>query len=353
VRIAPALAALSLVAFAAPRAAADRATAEFYAQRGEASAKAKEWAAAQGHYKKALEEDPTFLPARAGLAEAFLGSGERQAAVDELRLFATEADALSSVPAAWTALVLRTRKRLAEMDPAGAALEQIAEKYVADLVVVGERWTTKDPDVAATAWREVVRLRPKHPKAQQALEKIVAADLATRTALFSGKDKKGWTFTDTQRWTVEDGLLVCNAPGVAGAIVSEAKFRGDFDVRMEARVLGSQGPKWMFALFGAVKGLYRHSTFGVIEGLVLWIEERDEKDQDTVLEYSMTSLPPTYDPKEWHWYEMRFRGDQAHMVLDGRVIGTTPRGKDRDEGSVGVRVQDARVAIRRVDVRAR
>src|SRR5947208_1106759 len=80
-----AAAAALLVVLAAGAALADRTSAEYLAQRADKALKARDFAGAQTLFRKALDEDATFLPAEEGLAEALLGAGDQAAGVEEYR----------------------------------------------------------------------------------------------------------------------------------------------------------------------------------------------------------------------------------------------------------------------------
>ena len=44
-----------------------------------------------------------------------------------------------------------------------------------------------------------------------ALLSLVVLSLSAQTALFNGENLEGWTINGTEKWYVEDGLLVCES----------------------------------------------------------------------------------------------------------------------------------------------
>ena len=69
------------------QALADRAAAESNAALGDKALLGKDWAKAEEHFRKALADDGSFLPARYGLSQALLWSGRVSTGLEELRKF--------------------------------------------------------------------------------------------------------------------------------------------------------------------------------------------------------------------------------------------------------------------------
>ena len=60
----------------------------------------------------------------------------------------------------------------------------------------------------------------------------VAAD--KKTSLFNGKDLTGWKIHGTEKWYVEDGLLVCESgPEAADGYLATEKHYKDFELTLE------------------------------------------------------------------------------------------------------------------------
>jgi hypothetical protein len=50
---------------------------------------------------------------------------------------------------------------------------------------------------------------------------------------------------------------------------------------------------------------------------------------------------------------MRFHGATVDAVVNGAVVGSFARAPNRDSGAIGIKVQQAVVNIRRVEIRQR
>jgi hypothetical protein len=322
-------------------------------QRGDKALRERDWPTAQAQYRKAIDEDPTHLLAHAGLADALLGAGDKGAAILELRAAVQISNATKDMPKTWLSTAARLRKSLADLDAASVAIDKITDTYVTGLLALADRFVAKDPDTVAAVLADVRRLRPDEPRAKALAEKLFKADAASWTPLFDGKDKAGWDWMESSGWWVTQGCLACNVLSTALIAKTKVSYRGDFDVRMEAKFVKRYGDAPAFGLLALMKGEYDHPTFGVEIERVSWVEEHTKTSFETIVAVTSAELKHPIDFSDWNTYEMRFRGDQMQAVLNGQVLRTMPRPKERDEGTIGLRVQTAQVQFRRVEVRQR
>src|SRR6056300_203337 len=67
-----------------------------------------------------------------------------------------------------------------------------------------------------------------------ALLSLVALSLSAQTALFNGENLEGWTINGTEKWYVEDGLLVCESgPDKAYGYLSTNAYYDNFVLELE------------------------------------------------------------------------------------------------------------------------
>lgn len=341
------------LAAVADRSCADRAAAEFYAQRGEKALRDKDWATAAEQLRKAIEEDERYAPAHGALGEALLGAGDRAAGLAALRKAVAIADETKPVPPAWAAALARFRKRLAELDTSGVALDKLADRYVVDLLAFGEKWVSRDPETAASALKDLQRLRPSDPRVKVLAAKIEKAEAAMWVPLFNGRDKTGWDWLDAREWFVAYGALVGEVEKKAMVAKAKVSYDGDFDVRAEVRIVKRYGPGASFALLGAWKAEYHHASFGILGENLVYEEEAGPRVVDTKLQLKPSAATPPFDPESWTVYELRFRGESVFAAVNGVVVGTFPRLPARDRGAVGIRIQHVVAHFRRIEVRPR
>jgi hypothetical protein len=342
---------LALALLGAPLAAADRETAQFLAQRGDKALQAKTWPEAESLYRRALDEDATFLPARYGLAEALVGAGQKGPGLVEMRRFVDEAAQLRPLPTAWGTLVAKARKRLVEIDAVGGELDRMIDGHVEALLALAKRWQEKDPTVAVQAVDLALRLRPGHAVAEK-MKQELQRDLGVVEALFNGKDLSGWTGMGRDVWVVRDGILEGTPlPDLETAYLprTETKFSGNFDVLMEAKIVeGGKIP--LFAIVAAMKADKDKLFFGMVkEDLCLWEYEGTKEYRERYARWQ-DNLEPKLDPSEWNVYELRFRAGKIHAVLNGKELFDYDRPASRDGGFVGLQLQDCKVAVKRVEI---
>lgn len=343
------LAGALLALLLAGAALADRENAKFLAGRGDKALAAKKWDEAEGHFRKALDEDPTFLAARYGLAQALLGGGRSAPALEELRAFveAARGDAESK------SLLAKAEKQLADLDAAGTALQKLVDGYADDLAALGDRWASKDPQLAEKAYRRAVKLKPGHARAAQGLEKMGKSAAGEVIDLFNGKDLAGWEWMNPPTWQVVDGNLVATIRDAAVLARHERVFEGDFTVRIEAQLLEEYPGPTLYSVLPAWKAEGDDYQLGLLGRNVLWCEETPGAEDRDVVDKPYEQLKTTFDPKQWNVFELRFRGSRVTALVNGEVIGEEARPERRKGGFVGLKAQDVKVAFRKVQVEVR
>jgi tetratricopeptide (TPR) repeat protein len=328
----------------------DRETARFFEDRGDKAFRAKDWAAAEEHYRRAISEDGTYHSARFGLAETLLAAGRRDDAVAEFRAFVRDAKPLSPMPDGWGALVQRAEKRLETLDATGNELRGMVDAQCAALVAFARKWAKGDADVAAKALRRVLELKPGHAQATELLESLGRSPKGEPVALFDGAGLAGWIEASLPTWSAKDGVIEAGCRDAAYICRHERHFEGDFDVRMEARLLAEYPGAVFFALCPAYDGKDQHYSFGLFRGKFLFEEDLGTDDDRTVAEVSPANLSAKFDPKEWNVFEVRLRGKEAIALVNGEEVGRDARPEGRSGGFVGLKVQNCRVQFRKVEV---
>jgi len=343
---------LALLA-AAPAALADRATAEFFAGRGDKALQAKEWPAAEEHYRRSLQEDETFLPARYGLAQALLGSGRTAPGIEELRKFSNDVRADAAASAEWKALLAKADKQLQDLDLAGAELRKILDRYADDLAALARKWAPKDPATAARAARRILELRPGDKDATALLAKMGGSAKGPAVSLFNGRDFAGWDSPNTVVWTVEEGVIVGNARDGNYYARHTKEFKGDFDVTFEARFLEERTGVPVMGVLACFRGPYDNYFFGLLNRKVCFYDKEKEGEERSIVKVPLSDVKTAVDPVGWNTFELRFRKDEVTALVNGEVVGTDKRPERRDGGFVGISVQDSKVAFRKLEVQPR
>ncbi|MHC5036210.1 MAG: family 16 glycoside hydrolase [Planctomycetota bacterium] len=345
------IAGIWVVLVAGQAAAADREAAEFFADRGEKALKEKNWGKAEEAFRRALKEDESFLPARYGLAEALLGAGRRAEAVEALRRVVHDAEKSGSIPV-WPALLEKAKKRLQSLDLAGATLDKIIDGYVKDLLALARKWLRKDPDLAGRCLRRILRLRPGQEDALKLQKKLGGAGTGKGKplVLFNGRDLSGWVHMGFPTWQVREGMIIADVRDAAYTGRSEPHFKRNFEVRLEMKVLEERPGPTMVALLGTYKGDYNHYALGLLKGRIVWEEQTGEQERRSIFTANPTDLKKGFDPAAWNTFTLQFREKEVLALVNGARIAREPRPSTRDEGFVGLLVQNAKVAFRKIEV---
>ena len=346
--------ALLVIACAAAPALADRETALFSAKRADKALAAKKYDEAESLYRKALEEDATYLPAHYGLAQCLVGSGQSGPAVEELRKFVEEAKKEQALAADWKALVTKAEKQLTDIDASGAALQKILDDYRDSLLALAQRWMTKDPHVAERALRRVLKLSPGNAKATELLEKM-GTTANEVVDVFNGKTLDGWEAANAPMWSVIDGEMVGEVRDGTYACRTLRQFEGDFDVRAEIKVLEQYPGDAFFAVRPCMKGNYDTYSMGCINGRFWWYDATgtSKGNERDIVSLMPSEMKKQLKIKEWNTYEMHLRGNEASVWINGDRIGAEPRPAGRKGGFIGLLVQCMKVSFRKLQVELR
>ena len=339
--------------FLAGNVIADRDSAVFFSSRGDKALKDKDWTAAEENFTRALQEDETYFPARFGLAEALLGAQKRAAAVEAFRLFVQECE--KSEQSKETAdLLEKARKRLKEIDEAGSALEAIIDDHVTELVALARKWQNSDPQIFETILRRVLKLRPGHAAATSMLEKTGKSATSVTSSVFNGRDLTGWNM-GFPIWQVKDGMIIAELRDSCCVGRSECYCKGDFDVLVEMKCLEEKPGPPLFGLLAGYRGDYNNYTYGFLRGLILWEDNKAQgaANRRTILQKPPTTLKKHVDPFAWNCFELRFRGKEVTAFVNGEEVGKDVRPPERDEGFIGLVIQNAKVAFRKIEVTQR
>tara|TARA_R110002167_G_scaffold13570_20_gene56286 strand:+ start:3607 stop:4197 length:591 start_codon:yes stop_codon:yes gene_type:complete len=164
--------------------------------------------------------------------------------------------------------------------------------------------------------------------------------IAQQKTLFNGKDLSGWTIYGTEKWYVEDGLLVCESGDDKqyGYFATDKHYK-DFELTLEFKqeadgnsgvfvrstVEGTKVSGWQVEV--APKG---HDTGGVYESYGRgWLIKPDAS-KDSVL-------------KEGDWNQMKIRlvGDTLTSWLNGtEMVSITDEKIGAGEGSIALQIHD-------------
>ena len=141
------------------------------------------------------------------------------------------------------------------------------------------------------------------------------------TALFNGKDLTGWTIYGTEKWYVEDGLLVCESgPDKAYGYLGTDKDYKNFELTLEFKqeangnsgvfvrstVDGTKVSGWQVEV--APPG---HDTGGVYESYGRGWLIKPDPEKDKALKMG-----------EWNQMKIRLEGDKLTSWLNGTQMVT-------------------------------
>jgi hypothetical protein len=161
-----------------------------------------------------------------------------------------------------------------------------------------------------------------------------------KQSLFNGKDLTGWKIYGTEKWFVENGLLVCESgPDKQYGYLATEKFYKNFDLTLEflqeadgnsgvffrSTIEGTKIAGWQCEV--APKG---HDTGGIYESYGRgWLKQIDD-DKENILK-----------PGEWNSMRIRVVGDKVQTWLNGQpMVDFADEKIGQANGSIALQIHD-------------
>jgi 3-keto-disaccharide hydrolase len=158
--------------------------------------------------------------------------------------------------------------------------------------------------------------------------------------LFNGKDLTGWKIYGTEKWYVQNGLLICESgPDKQYGYLATEKFYKNFDLTVEflqvsdgnsgvffrSTIEGTKIAGWQCEV--APKG---HDTGGIYESYGRgWLKQIDD-DKENILK-----------PGEWNTMRIRVVGDRVQTWLNGtQMVDLTDEKIGKGDGSIALQIHE-------------
>lgn len=144
---------------------------------------------------------------------------------------------------------------------------------------------------------------------------------AQTESLFNGKDLTGWDIYGTEKWYVEDGLMVCESgPDKEYGYLGTEKEYKDFELTLEFRQ-GADGNSGVF-FRSSIEGTKitgwqaeiappGHNTGGIYESYGRGWLVKPEPEKDRFLKFG-----------DWNTMKIRVKGDLVETWLNGKKMVT-------------------------------
>ncbi|MFT3750075.1 MAG: DUF1080 domain-containing protein [Agriterribacter sp.] len=173
-------------------------------------------------------------------------------------------------------------------------------------------------------------------------------------SIFNGKDLTGWTAHGTEKWYVENGLLICESgPDKAYGYLSTDKTYKNFDLTLEFKqsANGNSGVFFRSSIDGVkISGWQAEvappgsNTGGIYESYGRGWLIKPEAEKDKYLKFG-----------EWNTYRIRVVGDEVTTWLNGHEMITLKDEKiGKGEGFIALQIHDGggiKVAWRNIKIK--
>jgi hypothetical protein len=161
-----------------------------------------------------------------------------------------------------------------------------------------------------------------------------------KQSLFNGKDLTGWKIYGSEKWYVEDGLLVCESgPKKEYGYLATDKFYKNFDLTVEflQEANGNSGVFFRSTIEGTKISGWQcevapqgHDTGGIYESYGRGWLKQIEDEKENILK-----------PGEWNKLRLRVEGDRVQTWLNGQpMIDFTDAKIGQGNGSIALQIHD-------------
>ena len=161
-----------------------------------------------------------------------------------------------------------------------------------------------------------------------------------KESLFNGKDLTGWKIYGTEKWYVDNGMLVCESgPDKKYGYLATEKFYKNFDLSLEFKQEsnGNSGVFFRSTIEGvkisgwqcevAPKG---NDTGGIYESYGRGWLKQIEDEKENILK-----------PGEWNKMRIRVTGDRVQTWLNGKsMVDLSDEKIGKGNGSIALQIHD-------------
>ncbi|OFY61572.1 MAG: secreted glycosyl hydrolase [Bacteroidetes bacterium RBG_13_43_22] len=159
-------------------------------------------------------------------------------------------------------------------------------------------------------------------------------------SLFNGKDLTGWKVYGTEKWYVEDGVLVCESgPDKKYGYLATEKFYKNFDLTLEFRqeANGNSGVFFRSTIEGTRISGWQcevappgNDTGGIYESYGREWLKRIEEEKENILK-----------PGEWNKLRIKVSGDRVQTWLNGEpMVDFNDEKIGMANGSIALQIHD-------------
>lgn len=173
-----------------------------------------------------------------------------------------------------------------------------------------------------------------------ALLAFITLGMSAQTALFNGENLEGWTINGTEKWYVEEGLLVCESgPDKAYGYLSTNAYYENFVLELEflQEADGNSGVFFRSTVDGTVVSGWQvevappdHDTGGIYESYGRGWLIKPDKAKDAYLKMG-----------EWNKMKIICNGDTVTTYLNGHEMVTLTDEKiGNGKGGIALQIHD-------------
>lgn len=169
---------------------------------------------------------------------------------------------------------------------------------------------------------------------------LISVGVSAQVSLFNGKNLDGWTINGTEKWYVEDGLLVCESgPDKAYGYLSTDAYYDDFVLELEflQEADGNSGVFFRSTVEDTIVSGWQvevappdHDTGGIYESYGRGWLIKPDKEKDAYLKMG-----------EWNHMRIICNGDTVTTFLNGHeMVSLTDQKIGEGKGGIALQIHD-------------
>ena len=337
--------------------AGDQEVAKFLFAKGETALRAKQYADAEGYFRRALEEHTPFPEASYGHGVTLAKLNRTQEAIAAYRACISAVSAAKKPTPKWKTASNRAMRALKKLRKDFAALDKLGKKHIRDLLTFAQKHAKANPRWARRAYETVLTIDPGNATATAKLGKLPADDSPTRNGkkkswgkpLIKAGDLGNWDPGKTSVWHIRGSVITGASDDHEGYInwLEDTSIGGDYELRIKFRLIREHGGRRTIGFF---VGDGRDTWWSIMlegAGTMSLIRYQDGRNSSVGVK-TLDAVKWT----SWHTLKIEVKKEHAKLFLDDKLgLELDVERGQKFAGKFGLFIQAAKVEFKELELR--
>lgn len=337
--------------------AGDQEVAKFLFAKGETALRSKQYANAEGYFRRALEEYTPYPEASYGHGVTLEKLDRSQEATAAYRACIAAVGAAEKPTPKWKTAGNRAARALKKLRREFAALDKLGKKHIKDLLAFARKNSKANPRWARRAYETVLAIDPANATAKVKLGKLAPVGSSGSTGkkkawgkpLIKPDDFGNWDPGRTTVWDIRRGVITGHSEGPEGQInwLKDTSLTGDYSLQIEFRLMADYGDRRTIGFFVGDAGDRWWSIMLEGEGTCTLMRYQDGR--------NTRAGAKTFGRikwSKWHTLRIEVKKDNVKMFLDDQfALEIDVTRTQKFEGKFGLFIQAAKTEFKELELR--